>query len=118
MFGLCRAAVFIGEPYSGGRKTTGCAQIDVPCHLSPGPWVVGRKIDFGTAAEGAWNVHAGSVRPRLDEACRTTDGQRRWSSGIGSYRRVSSQSDCSGGSSGEVRDLYMRNASVGIEGMG
>ena len=84
----------------------------------PGPRLVGRKVDFGTTAEGAWNVHAGSVRPRLDEACRTNDGQRRWSSGIGSYRRVSSQSDCSGGSSGEVRDLYMRNASVGIEGMG
>ena len=42
----------------------------------PGPaWLPG-KFGFGTTAQGAWKIHAGSVRKRFDEARRTTDGQR------------------------------------------
>src|SRR5437660_6893141 len=50
-------------------------------------WLPGKSVSE-QPLKGAWNVHAGPVRKRFDEARRTTDGQRWWNSCIGGCRRI------------------------------
>src|SRR4051794_1964454 len=70
------------------EKTTGCVEGDVPCHLSPRTRLADRKVSFRTTIKGSRKIHAGFVCKRFDEARRTPDRQRRWSSRTGGCRRV------------------------------